>query len=216
LKADQIKKIPGARKAAMPEFISPQLATLMREPPLGDEWFHELKFDGYRMVCYVNRGTVRFWSRNGKDWTEKFPNLIQALQSFPVTNAILDGEVVIVDKTGRSSFQSLQQSMGRGGRAPSFVFEIFDLVYLDGYLLTRAALRDRKALLESLFRAAKLKKDAGTLRFSDHVEGNGKDFFKQACAYGIEGIVSKLADAPYESTRTKSWQIGRASCRERV
>ena len=206
LKADQIKKLPGARKAPMPEFVPPQLATLMREPPVGDEWFHELKFDGYRMVCHVNRGNVRFWSRNGKDWTEKFPNLIHALQSFPVTSAILDGEVVIVDKAGRSSFQSLQQSMGRGGRTPSFVFEIFDLIYLDGYSLKQAPLRDRKALLESLFRSAKIKKDAGALRFSDHVQGNGKEFFKQACAYGIEGIVSKLADAPYESTRTKSWQ----------
>jgi bifunctional non-homologous end joining protein LigD len=128
LKVDQIKKIAGAQKAPMPEFVPPQLATLMREPPLGDQWFHELKFDGYRMVCHVNRGSVRFWSRNGKDWTEKFPNLIQALQSFPVTSAILDGEVVIVDKAGRSSFQSLQQSMGRGGRPPSFVVVILDLL----------------------------------------------------------------------------------------
>ena len=75
------KKLPGARKAAMPEFVAPQLATLVREPPQGDEWLHELKFDGYRMLCHLHRGKARFWSRNGKDWTEKFPNLAQALES---------------------------------------------------------------------------------------------------------------------------------------
>ena len=98
LTAIQIKKLPGARKTTMPEFVAPQLATLVREPPSGDEWLHELKFDGYRMVCHLNRGKARFWSRNGKDWTEKFPNLAAALKKFPAGTAILDGEVVIVDK----------------------------------------------------------------------------------------------------------------------
>ncbi|HEV7682582.1 MAG TPA: non-homologous end-joining DNA ligase [Pyrinomonadaceae bacterium] len=202
----QIKKITGARKTAMPEFVSPQLATLVREPPRGDEWLHELKFDGYRMVCHLSRGKAHFWSRNGKDWTEKFPNLAAALKTFPAVSAILDGEVVVVDKAGRSSFQRLQQSMGRGGdKVPAFVFEIFDLIYLDGYSLTRTPLRERKAALETLLADAN-SKGKGPLRYSDHVEGNGKLFFKQACDYGIEGIVSKLADSPYESTRTRNWQ----------
>lgn len=203
--ANQIKKLSGARKAAMPEFVAPQLATLMREPPAGDEWLHELKFDGYRMLCHLSRGRARFWSRNGKDWTEKFPNLARALKTLPATDAILDGEVVIVDKEGRSSFQSLQQAMGRGGKsgATTFVFEIFDLIYLDGYSLTRTPLRDRKVLLAQLLAGAKPK---GPLRYSDHVVGNGAQFFKQACEYGIEGIVSKLADSPYESTRNRNWQ----------
>jgi bifunctional non-homologous end joining protein LigD len=204
--ASQLNKLPGARKAAMPEFIAPQLATLVREPPSGDEWLHELKFDGYRMVCHLNRGKSRFWSRNGKDWTEKFPNLVEALKTFPAASAILDGEVVVVDKAGRSSFQKLQQSMGRGGdKAPAFVFEIFDLIYLDGYSLTRTPLRLRKAQLEALFTSARFKGHKGALRYSDHVEGNGAQFFKQACEYGIEGIVSKLADSPYESTRNRNW-----------
>ena len=203
LTAIQIKKIAGARKTAMPEFVAPQLATLVREPPSGEEWLHELKFDGYRMVCHLNRGKARFWSRNGKDWTKKFPNLAAALKTFPAVTAILDGEVVIVDKAGRSSFQKLQQSMGSGGdKVPAFVFEIFDLIYLDGYSLTQTPLRERKAALEKLLTTAKVK---GALRYSDHVEGNGKSFFKQACEYGIEGIVSKLAAAPYESTRNRNW-----------
>jgi bifunctional non-homologous end joining protein LigD len=203
LKASQIKNLPGVRKVAMPEFVAPQLATLVREPPQGDEWLHELKFDGYRMICHLQRGQARFWSRNGKDWTEKFPNLAAALKSFPATSVILDGEVVVVDKAGRSSFQKLQQSMGRGGeKVPAFVFEVFDLIYLDGYSLTQTPLRERKVVLEKLLATAKAK---GPLRYSDHVAGNGALFFKQACEYGIEGIVSKLADSPYESTRNRNW-----------
>lgn len=194
------KKIPGARKAPMPEFLPPQLATLVEKPPAGDEWLHELKFDGYRMLCFLERGKAKFLSRNGKDWTEKFPNVSAALKTFPVTAAILDGEIVIQDQGGRTSFQALQQSMKT--RSSSFVFQIFDLIYLDGFNITRTPLRERKAVLEGLLATAKPK---GPLRYSDHVEGNGAQFFKQACEYGIEGIVSKLADSPYESTRNKNW-----------
>ncbi len=199
------KKLTHARKIAMPEFVPPQLATLVREPPRGDEWLHELKFDGYRLICHLNRGKARFWTRNGKDWTEKFPNLSAALKSLPATSAILDGEVVVVDKAGRSSFQKLQHALGRGGqgRATAFRFEIFDLIYLDGYSLKQTPLIERKALLEQLLASATTK---DTLRYSDHMEGNGAQFFKQACAFGLEGIVSKLAAAPYESTRNRNWQ----------
>lgn len=203
IKSNRIQKLTGARKVAMPEFISPQLATLVDKPPEGEEWFHELKFDGYRMVCHLDRGKARLWSRNGKDWTAKFANVVQALKDFPAANAILDGEIVIVDKQGRSSFQGLQQSMKVGTSA--FVFQIFDVIYLGGFNLMKAPLRERKALLEELFALAGFKKN-GPLRYSDHVKGNGAQFFKQACEFGIEGIVSKLADAPYESTRTRTWQ----------
>ena len=197
------KKLPGARKAPMPEFFPPQLATLVSEPPAGDEWLHELKFDGYRMLCHLSRGQARFLSRNGKDWTEKFPNLLAALKKFPATTSILDGEIVILDKDGRSSFQKLQQAM-KDSSSP-FIFEIFDLVYLDGFNITRTPLRERKALLQELLTSDKLKGTRGQLRYSDHVEGNGRQFFKQACEHAIEGIVSKLADSAYESTRNRNW-----------
>ncbi len=184
----------------MPDFLEPQLATLVAQPPSGDEWLHELKFDGYRMLCFLSKGKARFLSRSGKDWTEKFPNVATAVKALPITTAILDGEIVIQDKGGRSSFQALQQSMKT--RSSAFVFQIFDLVYLEGFNLTRTPLRERKAALEELLTAAKSK---GPLRYSDHIEGNGAKFFKQACEFGIEGIVSKLADSPYESTRNKNW-----------
>jgi bifunctional non-homologous end joining protein LigD len=198
----RLKNITGARKATMPEFVSPQLATLVESPPVGDEWLHELKFDGYRMICHLQRGKTRFWSRNQKDWTEKFPNIAKAMKSLPATTAIVDGEIVIVDKAGRSSFQLLQQSMGKNSGS-AFVFQIFDLIYLEGYSLVRVPLKQRKQLLEELLSAVDPK---GSLRFSEHIEGNGSKFFKQACKYGIEGVVSKLADSPYESTRNRNWQ----------
>ena len=196
----RLKSLPGARKAAIPEFIQPQLATLVEEPPQGDEWLHELKFDGYRMLCHLNRGKVRFWSRNRKDWTNKFPRLGKAVRAFPATSAILDGEVVALDAAGRPSFQKLQQSMKAGDSG--FIFQVFDLIYLDGFNLTGTPLTERKLLLAELLKSASAN---GSLRYSDHVEGNGAAFFKQACEFGIEGIVSKLASAPYESTRSRNW-----------
>jgi bifunctional non-homologous end joining protein LigD len=209
IKAERLRKIPGVRKAAMPEFVFPQLATLVTKPPDGDEWFHELKFDGYRMICHLNRGKTLFWSRNQKDWSNKFPNVAKAMKKFPATTAIVDGEIVIVDKKGRSSFQMLQQSMRKSTEA-GFIFQIFDLIYLDGYNLMRSTLRDRKQLLEELFESIDQK---GPLRFSEHIEGNGTQFFAQACKHDIEGVVSKLADSQYESTRNRNWQ--KAKCIKR-
>ncbi len=199
--ASELNKINGARKAPMPDFVAPQLATLVDQPPEGAEWLHELKFDGYRMLCHLNGGQTHFWSRNQKDWTAKFPNLVKAMEKFPSSHAILDGEVVIVDAAGRSSFQQLQQSMRMSSEA-AFVFQVFDLIYLDGFDLTRAPLLDRKLLLEKLLSSIKGKTP---LRYSEHISGSGRAFFKQACEYKIEGIISKIADSPYQSTRNRNW-----------
>jgi len=196
----KLKNLPGVHKTAMPEFIPPQLATLVKEPPKGDEWLHELKFDGYRMLCHLNRGKLRFWSRNRKDWTHKFPNLGKAVKALSSQSLILDGEVVAMDSTGHTSFQKLQQSIKSGDSG--FIFELFDLVYLEGYNLTRVPLIERKALLAELLESVDRR---SPLRYSDHIEGNGDAFFKQACAHGVEGIVSKLANSPYESTRSRNW-----------
>lgn len=197
----QIKLLPGARKAPMPEFVSPQLATLVDKPPAGDEWFHELKLDGYRLICHVNRAQIRFWTRNQKDWTAKFPTLAKAVKPLRLTSAILDGEVVALDAKGRASFQKLQQHINKN-QAAGLMFHIFDLIYLDGFDLTRCPLRERKRVLAELFERVP---EDSPLRYSDHVEGNGVAMFKQACKFGIEGIVSKLAESRYESTRSRNW-----------
>jgi len=201
MNSKELQKLLGARKAAMPRFVRPQLATLVEKPPNGDEWLHELKFDGYRMLCHLNRKEVTFWSRNGKDWTERFPNVAKAVNGLGVSTAILDGEIVAIDKAGRTSFQKLQQSFGSTGDA-GLAFHIFDVIYLEGFLLTRIPLIDRK---ETLAKLLKSQTKRSPLRYSDHVKGNGAAFFKQACDYGIEGIVSKLANSFYDSTRSKSW-----------
>ena len=198
----KIKDVPGARKAAMPDFVPPQLATLVEEAPKGKEWLHELKFDGYRLLCHLYRGRVHLWTRHQKDWTDKFASLVKAFKTLPVQSAILDGEVVALDSSGRSSFQMLQQAIHKtGGRG--LVLQVFDVIYLEGFNLTRVPLVERKRVLEELMASVR---DGGVLRYSDHVEGNGPKFLKQACDFGIEGIVSKLADSAYESARTRNWQ----------
>jgi bifunctional non-homologous end joining protein LigD len=179
--------------------VAPQLATLVKEPPSGDDWLHELKFDGYRMLCRIDKGKVTFWSRNGKDWTEKFANVIGAVKALSITTAIIDGEIVIVDAQGRSSFQKLQRAMGQSAQA-GFVYQVFDLIHLDGYDLTQTKLKDRKAALKTICAPSR-----GIIRYSEHIEGNGDQFYKHACEYGIEGIVSKLAGSPYSSTRNRNW-----------
>jgi bifunctional non-homologous end joining protein LigD len=197
----QIKKLPGARKMAMPEFVPPQLATLVDKPPSGGEWLHELKFDGYRLLCHLEGRQIRFWTRNRKDWTVKFASVGKAVKSLPLKSAILDGEIVALDSAGRASFQRLQQSINKGGSS-GLIFHVFDLIYIDGYDLTRCPLRERKRVLEELLANVG---DAGLLRYSDHLEGNGAQFFKEACKLGLEGIVSKQAGSTYESTRSRNW-----------
>lgn len=195
-----LSRVSGARKSAFPTFIPPQLATLVKDPPSGDHWLHELKFDGYRMLCHWNEGKARFWSRNKKDWTEKFPSVANALKTLKVKSVVLDGEIVVLDPQGRTSFQRLQQAMGRTDVA--FTFQIFDLLYLDGYNFTKVGLRKRKEALQTLLSG--LPKES-PLQYSDHFEGDGRAFFRHACEHGLEGIISKVSDSLYESTRNKSW-----------
>jgi bifunctional non-homologous end joining protein LigD len=197
----QIKDLPGARKAPLPEFVPPQLATLVDKPPAGDEWLHELKFDGYRLLCHLHDGEVRFWTRNQNDWTAKFPAVGKAVKGLRLKSAILDGEIVALDAAGRASFQKLQQSINKGASA-GLLFHIFDVIYLEGFNLTKTPLLERKRVLAELLAPLG---DKGMLRYSDHIEGNGAAFFKEACKHGLEGIVSKLANSSYESTRSRNW-----------
>lgn len=200
----------GAQQAALPKFVAPQLATLVKAPPSGDEWLHELKFDGYRMLCRLDYGDVRFWSRNENDWTNKFPNLSAAARSIRAESALIDGEVVIFDRDGRSNFQKLQHAIHSIAKA-NFCFQAFDLIYLNGIDLTRVALEDRKSLLKSLFDSLP---SPSPFRYSDHVEGSGDLFLQHACQTGVEGIVSKLRNSPYDSKRSRSWLKVKCSKRQ--
>jgi bifunctional non-homologous end joining protein LigD len=194
----------------MPPFVAPQLATLVDSAPAEDGWLHEIKFDGYRMLCHLDHGKVRFFSRNQKDWSSKFPGVAKVINSLKATTAIIDGEVVMIDPSGRTSFQKLQQAMGRGG-ATGFIYQVFDLIYFEGLDLTRTPLIERKEVLKELVASGT---KSTLLQYSDHQDGNGKLFFKSACEYGLEGIVSKRADSLYVSARNRNWLKVKCSKRQ--
>jgi bifunctional non-homologous end joining protein LigD len=191
--------IAGAVKAASLPQAAPQLATLAEHPPPGDDWLHEIKFNGYRMLAYIERGKARLMSRADLDWSKKFPELVQALAALPVKNAILDGEVVHVAPSGVTSFGALQNALAEGKTA-GLVYMAFDLLHLDGFDLRGAKLVDRKAALKALLPA-----DAPAIRYSDHQLGRGRDFFGSASRFGLEGIVSKRPESRYRSGRGTNW-----------
>lgn len=192
--------VRGAGKSPMPARIRPQLATPADRPPEGDDWLHEVKFDGYRLLCFRAGGSVRIRSRSGLDWTKKLPDLAAAVGERLGVDAVLDGEAVLLDSRGVSDFQALQNAV-HGRRSRSIVFLAFDLPWCDGYDLTRARLDDRRALLTHLLGT----RQDGRVRLSEHVEGAGPAAFRRACAAGLEGIVSKRRSAPYAQTRATSW-----------
>ena len=192
-------RIEGTKKAALPDFVEPELATLAASAPSGERWIHEIKFDGYRLQARIEVGRVRLMTRKGLDWTRKFGKpVVSAFQELPVGTALIDGELVVETLTGASDFSALQADLSEG-RSERFVFYAFDLLHLDGYDLEEAKLVERKALL------AQLLTNAGLIRYSDHFEESGSTVFTHACQLGLEGIVSKLRDAPYRSGRMKSW-----------
>ena len=186
----------------------PQLATLAKQPPAGDRWLHEIKYDGYRMGCAISPGGVRLTSRNGLDYTSALPELVAEAKTLPVTSALLDGEVVVLLEDGRASFQALQHAMSDAGRAGlktggsvrrGLVYLVFDLLEVDGAPLLEQPLEARKDRLRQLVGGAT------RIRYSDHVIGRGDAFFAQATKLGVEGIVSKRRDAAYQPGRRSGW-----------
>ncbi|HEX4516966.1 MAG TPA: non-homologous end-joining DNA ligase, partial [Polyangiaceae bacterium] len=185
------------RATTTPTFTPPELATLVKEAPEGDDWLHEVKLDGYRIVAHVNRGKVTLFSRNGKDWTDRMPDVARAVARLDVKSAIFDGEVVVLREDGVSDFQRLQNALGTNDDALTYF--VFDLVEHDGRDLRGEPLEERKKILEGLM------PKRGTARYCDHVVGGGAKFFEHACGLGLEGIVSKRRSAPYVSGRGRDW-----------
>jgi bifunctional non-homologous end joining protein LigD len=202
------QRIEGAANAPMPRSFEPVLASLAAAPPEGDNWLHEIKLDGYRMIARIDGGKVAMLSRNGKDWSGRFPRIEAALLHLPLERAAIDGEVVHLDKNGVSSFTSLKDDLS-ANRTDGLVYYAFDLLYLDGQSLARAPLTARKAALETLLADA-----SDPLRFSAHVAGEGARVFAEACRMKLEGIVSKRADAPYRAGRSADWVKVKCLARE--
>ena len=151
------------------------LPSATRVAPTGEQWLHEIKYDGYRMLCHVQDRTVRFTSRNGNDWTDKLPQLAQLMANLTVGQAIFDGEVVAMAADGTTDFQALQNTIGRGsGR--KLRYYVFDLLYLDGHDLTGARLDERKQLLRQLVPL----EETSQLQFSEHIQGDGPTVWRTA------------------------------------
>jgi len=190
-----------AHNAKLPDFVPPSLATLRDAAPTGREWVHEIKFDGYRMQARLDRGKVKLLTRKGLDWAARFPNIAADVARLAADTALIDGEIVVENSRGVADFSMLQAALSNGERE-SFVYYVFDLLHLDGEDLSRQPLIERKAALKELLDQTG---DSGSIRYSEHFTEDGSEVWAQACRMNLEGIVSKLADAPYRTGRSDSF-----------
>lgn len=186
-------KAPGKAKIG---FRDLQLCTLVDHVPSGTSWLHEVKYDGYRALVVVAGGKAKIFTRSGLDWTDKFPGIAEAAAKLPVDTALIDGEVVAF-RDGKPDFSTLQDAIANGGDMTLFAF---DLLAIDGEDLTELPNVVRKERLRPLLTGADAR-----LQFSEHIVGQGETLFETMCKEGYEGVVSKLADAPYRGRRTKAW-----------
>lgn len=204
--SDRSGVLSGIPEEKLPDFIPPNLATEVSAPPVGDEWLHELKLDGYRIQIRVieeKTGERRsiLYTRKGLDWTHRMPDITRTAAELPLKSALIDGEVVVLDDSGKTSFADLQAAFQDEKNAHLMYFA-FDLLHLDGHNLRGLELEKRKAILEGLLGELD---DDSILRYSQHIRGHGADTFRNACKLGAEGIVSKQAGSRYASGRSKTW-----------
>jgi ATP-dependent DNA ligase len=184
----------------LPQWVRPQLTELVEATPEGDDWLHEIKYDGYRMHARLDRGAVKLLTRTGLDWTHKYPAVAKAVAALDARQAYLDGELCGIGPDGITSFNIVQLASD-SGNAAALVFFLFDLLYLDGEDFHPRPLIERKDRLSTLLADA-----APCLHYSDHVIGQGPAFYDKACAMDVEGIVSKRIDAPYAPGDRGLWR----------
>jgi bifunctional non-homologous end joining protein LigD len=194
---------PRRGRSTLPSAVEPELATLVDTVPEGDDWVHEIKFDGYRVIAHVDHGKVTLLTRNGKDWSKRMPTLQGALEKLGADSALFDGELVALDDKGVSSFQMLQNSLNADSDS-ALVYYAFDLLHLDGEDLTGLPLLERKSKLRELL-AQNEQELGGTVRLSAHVVGSGRAFFESASKLGLEGTIAKRAQSTYRSGRGRDW-----------
>jgi bifunctional non-homologous end joining protein LigD len=193
----RVRNGTAAEKSEMPGFIKPQLATLKAKAPVGPQWLHEIKYDGYRLQLHVNDGNRKVYTRNGLDWTKRF-SLIAGALDIP-GQVIIDGEAVVIHE-GRTNFSELQAELA-AGREDKLVFYAFDLLWSDGDVRKLPQI-ERKQMLSDLLG----ENDVGPpVLYSEHLTGDGQEMFEHASRLNFEGIVSKRADAPYRSDRNEGW-----------
>ncbi|WP_322044066.1 DNA ligase D [Paraburkholderia sp. J67] len=208
-RGEQAFDLSAAVRAPMPQKFEPQLATLAPSLPPSGDWITEAKLDGYRLLARVEKGRVRLVTRGGNDWTAKFPALAQEVEALAIKSAWLDGEIVVL-KEGIPSFAALQDAI-EGRANQEIVYFLFDLMYLDGLDLTKVPLWARRA------RLAQLVANAGErLRFSQDFAAPPAQVFEAASGLGLEGLMLKRRDAPYESGRTQTWLKAKSRLRQEL
>ncbi|WP_315799481.1 DNA ligase D [Bradyrhizobium sp. SZCCHNR1002] len=195
------KTIEPKTVASLPDFVPPELCTSVAAPPSGEGWAHEIKFDGYRVQIRVEDGKATLKTRKGLDWTAKFGAIAEAAAKLP--DAIIDGEIVALDKDGNPNFSALQAAIS-SGQTDELVFFAFDLLFIDEFDLRRQPLRERKARLAKLLKANS-KGKTSVIRYVEHFESDGEAVLESARKLNLEGIVSKKLDSAYHSGRTESW-----------
>jgi len=187
------------RKAPAIAFVDPMLCAPIETPPKGDQWLHEIKYDGYRLQAAVSGDAVRLYTRKGLDWTGKFSQIAGALAALGLKDALIDGEAAVADAQGRTDFGALQRAL-ENGDAKGVSYFAFDLLHEDGKDLRKRPLSARKARLEKLLKGAR-----APIRLSPVIEGNGPAVFEAFESKGFEGVISKKVDSPYRSGRGQSW-----------
>ena len=183
-------------KAPIPAFIEPALATSTERVPSGERWIHEIKFDGYRVQVHLANETAKIFTRRGHDWTHRFKKGAHDAWRIKASSAVVDGEIVVPAADGTTDFSVLQNELK--GKSTSIVLVAFDLLYLNGRDLRKLPLIQRKAELRKIV-------DGTDVQFSESFEIEGREMFAHACKLGLEGVVSKVRDAPYPKGRTNDW-----------
>jgi bifunctional non-homologous end joining protein LigD len=196
-----VGKVPAARKGLLPTFLEPSLASPCGRPPSGPKWIHEIKHDGYRLQARIDGRETRLLTRKALDWAARFRGIADALAELGLGSALIDGEVVVEDAKGISSLNNLQADL-KTGRRERFKYYVFDLLYCDGYDLTKATLLDRKRLLQDIVAGLS---PTSPIRFSEHLEADGPTMLEHSCRFGLEGIISKRRDLPHRPGRGDHW-----------
>ncbi len=198
--AKRAARLDGARATSQrPGFRAPQLAKLQADVPSGDAWLHEAKWDGYRLIAQVAKGRARLWSRNEIEWTARAPEIVAAIEALDLDDAVLDGELVA--GAGRQEDFGLLQATLAGEKNATLSYVLFDILQVDGVDLARSPQYQRKALLAEI-----LKSPPDRLVYSSHIVGRGDEALAMALQRGLEGIISKRADAPYHAGRGDAWR----------
>jgi bifunctional non-homologous end joining protein LigD len=198
-------ELEGAVPATLPAKARPMLATLLEKPFSHGDWLFELKWDGMRALAWIDRGRLRIESRAGRDATSQYPELGVLPRCLSAEQAILDGELVVLDELGRSDFELMQSRMNVARPSPAQVaaapvtFYLFDVLYCDGYDLRPATLLERKRLLK------KILNPQPPLRYSGHVLEQGEELFELAGEHGAEGVIGKQIHSPYVEGRSTNW-----------